>query len=218
MTKSNLAQPSNHGVRGLPDSTRQFYETQAAAYAQSTLNAQMTAVYDRFLARVPAGARILDAGCGSGRDLAAFKARGYLPTGIDASAALVQLAAQHSNAPCWQMDLTQLAFQGCFEAVWACASLLHLPRHKLLPVLKRLHAALTQGGTLYVSLKAGVGAVTGADGRYFVLYGRDELVQTLQGAGFAVCEVWDSSSVLPGQAAAWLNVIARQQQSPRPDG
>ena len=60
------------------DSTSKYYEERAEEYLARTANVEMGSVYEPFLAHIPSGGRILDAGCGPGRDALAF-----LPTKQD---------------------------------------------------------------------------------------------------------------------------------------
>ena len=75
--------------------TTDYYNSAAESYFQSTEGADFTEAYERFLKYVPKGGRIMDAGCGSGRDAAAFNRKGYLAEGIDTSAKLARLAKEN---------------------------------------------------------------------------------------------------------------------------
>jgi SAM-dependent methyltransferase len=57
--------------------TQNYYEQNAEQFFADTIAVDMSALYARFLASIPAGGSILDAGCGSGRDAKAFALRGY---------------------------------------------------------------------------------------------------------------------------------------------
>jgi SAM-dependent methyltransferase len=188
--------------------TARYYQDNASAYFERTRTALVTALYDRFLAHVSPGGHILDAGCGSGRDLWAFVQKGYQGTGIDASAALVALARNHSGTPCRVRAMQDLDETSGFDGIWACASLMHLDRAELVPVLNKFHTALKAQGALYVSVKEGQGDVTAPDGRYFALYRSSEMEHILEQAGFHVKQFWLSNSVLPGDQTVWLNYVA----------
>ena len=74
-----------------------FYEDNAEQFAANTLDVDMSAIYERFLSALPQPGPILDAGCGAGRDVAAFLQLGYEVSGFDASAKLVEIARKVSN-------------------------------------------------------------------------------------------------------------------------
>lgn len=77
--------------------TSQYYNDHATTFFEATVGVDMGPLHARFLQKIPAGGRILDAGCGSGRDARAFKDRGYQVTAFDASPELARLAAEHSG-------------------------------------------------------------------------------------------------------------------------
>lgn len=191
-------------------STAQFYEQHAKEYADRTLAADMSPLRARFLARLPAGARILDAGCGSGRDLRAFISSGYQALGIDSSSALVRIASAYSGAPCMVGRLEEMTFSHCFDGVWACASLLHLPKTSLPGALERIHAALVPGGILFASVQKGAGTSIALDGRYYAYYQLPEFKELLALARFVVEDAWENEDALRGPTQPpWLNVLAR---------
>jgi len=197
-------------LRKALESTASYYEGHAAEYFQRTVHADLSNIYDRFLTFVPTAGRILDAGCGSGRDLREFGQRGYRATGIDASRELVELAKRYSSAPCHVMRLEALSYVGCFEAIWACASLLHLPKAMLDGVLRRLAKALVPHGVMFASVQIGEGESLGHDGRFFAYYSKNEFIEAITAAGFESLDVWISEDALPGRrTVCWLNVIAR---------
>src|SRR4051812_18011344 len=102
------------------------YDRRAALFAAQTAELDMRALYERFLKHVQPGGRILDAGCGIGRDAVAFAQRRFSVTAIDASAAMVR-TAMASAGP--QVTVKQMRFEDIdwhdeFDGIWACASLL----------------------------------------------------------------------------------------------
>jgi len=211
MTKQSLNPESTTTDTDPSDSTIQFYEIHARKYFDRTVAADLSAFYDRFLPYVTPGGRILDAGCGSGRDLRVFRNRGFEAVGIDASQALAKLATAYSGAPCLAMRIEQFAFGCRFDAVWACASLLHLPKHRLPAVLQLIHNALVAHGWIFASVQLGEGEGLLPDGRYFSYYTREEFEQLLTSAGFSIGECWVSEDSLPSRRPIrWINVIARR--------
>jgi SAM-dependent methyltransferase len=192
-------------------STDIFYETNARQYFDRTVSLDLSPLYDRVLKLVRPGGRILDAGCGSGRDLKVFRSRGFDAVGIDASTALVSLANDFSGALCLPVRLEDVDFDGCFDAVWACASLLHIPKHKIPQVLNRLNKALVLGGAIFASVQIGEGETLTPDGRFFAYYAPEEFAQLLNASGFSIDDVWISEDSLPDRTALrWSNVIARR--------
>lgn len=134
----------------------------------------MSHLYRRFLPLIPEGGRILDLGCGSGRDSRYFLEKGFQVTAIDGSAELCRLASKYIGQEVLCMDFADLAFENCFDGVWACASLLHVPRDSIKDILARIHRALACGGVLYASFKAGKGERTRGE-RFFSDYGQEDM-------------------------------------------
>jgi len=201
------------------DSTTRFYETHAREYFDRTVSADLSALYDDVLKHVKPGGRILDVGCGSGRDLKIFRARGFDAVGIDASSALVNMARGFSGADCTVMRLENIKFSRGFDAVWACASLLHLPKRNVVSILARLRLSLVEGGIVYASVQVGQGEVLAPDGRFFAFYEPDEFAHCIEKAGFAIDRLWVSEDSLPGRIAIrWVNVVAHRERDNRQTG
>ncbi|MFX9081928.1 class I SAM-dependent methyltransferase, partial [Acinetobacter baumannii] len=105
--------------------TIDYYNQYADEFAQATLNVDMETLYQPFLAELPESARILDLGCGSGRDTLAFKNKDYQIDAIDYSTALVERATQLTGIAVQQQSFYEIEVQDIYDGVWACASLLH---------------------------------------------------------------------------------------------
>jgi SAM-dependent methyltransferase len=195
--------------------TDRYYEDHALDYFERTVSADLSQTHERFLRYLPFRGRILDAGCGSGRDLRAFSQRGFQAIGIDASPALVKLAKAYSGVECTVARLEEITYESCFDGIWACASLLHLPKIVLPSALQRLLNALVPGGALFASLQAGEGEVVTEDGRFFAYYQHDEILGIVRGAGFQIVETWFSADALPDRTdVRWINLIAQSNTSP----
>lgn len=110
---------------------------------------------DRYLANVPAGASILDLGCGPGHKSAYFASRGYQVTGVDLSDTMIEIAKRSvPNAAFEVLDMYELPAIGrTFDSVFVCASLLHIPKKDVIHILLSVAAILNPGGTCYVSVK-----------------------------------------------------------------
>lgn len=193
-------------------STADYYNEHAAEYCSLTLGIDLSDIYDRFLATISPGAHILDAGCGSGRDTNAFLDRGYKVTAIDASSELARLAAQYSDHTCEVMRFQEMKFEEEFDAIWACASLLHVPGHEMQDVFSRFMRALKPMGILYVSLKEGEGERTSEDGRFFRNYTRCSFEQILERfPALEEVDFWKTDDLLNGtQRQPWLGFLLRR--------
>jgi len=192
----------------MDDDTTAYYRANADTFFADTLAVDMAPLYARFLPHLPVGGRILDAGCGSGRDARAFRDRGYAVTAFDASAELATLAAVHLGQPVQVLRFQDLEWTQAFDGIWACASLLHVPGAELPEVLRRLVRALRPGGILYASFKYGNGERE-HHGRRFTDLDEAGLATLLtQVQGLTELETWKTGDRRPGrESERWLNAL-----------
>lgn len=187
-----------------------WYNRNAQKFYAQTIGADITHLRNRFLAYIPAQGHLLDAGCGSGRDSKAFLEQGYQVTAFDASEAMVHLAREFTGLEILQRRFDEVTWQNEFNGVWACASLLHVPRSQISGMLAQLVSALVVGGILYVSFKLGQGERT-SGGRFFSDYDEAALEKLcIAQINLEVIEVFISHDARPGRRQEWVNAIARK--------
>ncbi len=189
-------------------STLEYYNQNAASFARSTVNVEFSQMQDRFCSRLEPGARILDFGCGSGRDAKAFIDAGFEVTAIDGSAELCKIASELIGAPVKQMLFQELDEVGAYDGIWACSSILHLTREELPGVLRRMERALVDDGIIYTSFKLGnFEGVRG--GRYFTNFTEETFRALLEEVPeLEIEELWVTGDVRPGREnEQWLNLI-----------
>ena len=192
------------------EDTVAYYNRNAARFAADTADLDMSALYDQFLRYLPPCGRILDAGCGVGRDALAFAKRGYSVVAFDAAAEMVRLARERvgSRAEVRHMRFDDVAWREEFDGIWACASLLHVPTTDFPGVVRKLAAALRIGGALYLSHKLGHGERV-ASGRRFTDHSEKTLRAALGSTALTCAEAWTTMDVRVGRSAElWLNAIA----------
>lgn len=171
----------------MDEDTIGYYERNVRAYAHWSRAIPVPRLWDLMTKRLPPRARILDAGCGAGRDLLELRERGLVPIGLDMSAGLLAEAQDYSRQPVVLGDLRALPFADCsMHGVWAVASLLHLPRAEVKDALREFSRVLRPGGVFLASLKEGEGARIDCHGRLFTFYSMLEWGDALQGAGFVI--------------------------------
>jgi SAM-dependent methyltransferase len=184
-----------------------YYDANAAAYFRDTVCADVSDLRRRFLTHVPPGEDVLDAGCGSGRDARAFAEGGYRVMAFDASAEMVKLAAAYTGLDVKHMTFGDMAWVEEFDGIWACATLLHVPRSELGPTFARFARALRQGGAWYLSVKHGTGERT-IEGRAFTDMTEAEVREHLEAAALRVADLWVTDDVHPGRTDRWVNAVA----------
>lgn len=197
----------------MTDPTRTYYTKNAQKFYDGTVSLDMEELYLPFLELIPKGGRILDAGCGSGRDTLYFKQRGYSVVAFDYSEKLVNLASKLIGEPVLHLSFDEIKFENEFDGVWACASLLHVPKDEMKGALFQLFKALKLSGILYASFKWGEGEEV-RKGRLFSDYTEDslrELIQTID--SHQLIRSWKTTDVRPGrQDEFWLNVLLRKHR------
>ena len=117
-------------------------------YADRTQNVDFESTQKRFLSKLPPAFRLLDFGCGSGRDTKYFLSQGYTVDAIDGSEEMCKIAAEYTGIPVKQMLFQQLDEQEKYDGIWACASILHLPLQDLEIVLHKMSRALKPSGII----------------------------------------------------------------------
>jgi len=190
-------------------SSTDYYDQNAQRFFEGTIDVDMSKLYERFLPLIPAGGLILDAGCGSGRDALAFQNSGYDVTAVDASEKLCKLASALLNKPVQCVVFDRVAFHEEFDAVWACASLLHVPKVELSDSITALIRSLKSGGVMYCSFKWGDKERI-VDGRLFTDM-TDESFKDLMSeiSPSALVETWITEDQRPERDEQWLNALIK---------
>ncbi|HIF9272867.1 class I SAM-dependent methyltransferase [Photobacterium damselae] len=159
--------------------TIKYYNKNADAYYMATNNIDMSESYKIFREYLPRGARILDAGCGVGRDTRFFISKGYKVQSFDKSQRMCEITRKYPFAFCEQMSFLDVDFYEEFDAIWANASLLHVPPKHLAEALTRLVRALKIDGFLFSSFKTQENYKK-KDEREFYFYTKDDLDKIIE--------------------------------------
>ncbi|CAE6951291.1 Tellurite resistance protein TehB [Vibrio sp. B1FLJ16] len=188
--------------------TNQYYNEHAQSFFDTTVNVDVQKLYDRFLPRINDQGKILDAGCGSGRDSKNFLNLAYKVSAFDANEALAELASKHLGQAVTQASFESFnAEPNSFDGIWACASLLHVPSDALPRTLSHLSELLKPSGVFYCSFKYGK-AEQVRNGRFFTDMNEKSLSEALSTTKLKIEETWISSDARPGrEAEKWLNAI-----------
>lgn len=190
--------------------TLDYYDKNAESYASGTADIEFSEIQELFLYELKDGAAILDFGCGSGRDTKYFLQKGYQVTALDGSAELCGIAEEKCGISVMQMDFNDFDEQDKYDGIWACSSILHLPKQELKNVLLHMEEALHNNGIIYTSFK--YGDFSGMrNGRFFTNFTEDTFMAFISEVEQLVVEkLWITSDVRPGrQDEKWLNMILR---------
>ena len=137
---------------------------------------------------------------------------GYDVTPLDASEEMCKLAEIHTDLDVLQMNFEDMEFEDVFDGIWACGSLIHIPKNEMPEILGRIHDALCNDGILYISVKKG--DTEGFRGeRYFCDYTAESLTAMLEKTGlFEILEVWETDDVRSSHPdTVWVNLLARKR-------
>ncbi len=173
----------------LGQKTLNFYNANADTYASHLPSPSRVAEREKFANRLPKKADVLEIGCGSGHDAEFFKFSGFEVTAQDGSSELASLASARIGLDVLVCDFKELAFDNQFDAVWAAAALLHVPRADFIKVMQNIFRSLRSGGTITASFKQSEHDWTDKWGRFFCEMNAERLRALFSEAGFEVHDV-----------------------------
>lgn len=190
------------------NNTLNYYNNNANDFVSSTISVVFKQTQDKFLHLLPPTASILDFGCGSGRDTKYFLDTGMQVDAADGSEELCRLASEYTGIPVRQMLFEDLDAKAQYDGIWACSSILHLPKAALKDVLKKMIAALKEHGIIYTSFK--YGTFEGErNGRFFTDFTEETFREFVSDVDeIKIEESWITGDVRPGRGdERWLNLI-----------
>ncbi len=187
-----------------------YYNARADHFFQATAHLDMSALYERFEKRLPQNAVVLDAGCGSGRDTLHFASKGFKVSAMDASSEMVRLARALTGLEVIESSFMEINEDQKYDGIWACASLLHVPRAQIDTVINKLSTALKADGVLYTSFKYGLSEEF-RHGRLFNDYDQESFEKMLTNhPELTLVELWVTEDVRSDHQEKWLNGIMRK--------
>lgn len=192
--------------------TIDYYEQNAKAFIEGTLNVDFAEIQNTFLNLLPEKALILDFGCGSGRDTKYFLNQGHSVDAIDGTLELCKAANEYTRINVKHMYFHELHECEKYDGIWACASVLHVKRRELPDILQKMSIATKKDGIIYLSFK--YGDFEGErNGRYFTDMTEKTMAELL--VDFPELKVekqWITGDVRVGRGdERWLNLILRKR-------
>lgn len=193
------------------ENTINYYNINAEEFVNGTVNADFSAICDEFLTYIQSNGHILDFGCGSGRDTKYFLDKGFLVTATDGSKKLCKAASEYAGIKVKNMFFEELGDIEKYDGIWACASILHVPKSQLKDILKKMIKATKKDGIIYTSFKYGdfEGMIKG---RYFTFLTEEAFLELTQDIEeFAIEKMWITNDVRKDrEMEQWLNLILRK--------
>lgn len=198
----------------MENTTINYYNQNAKKYSDSTFNLDVSEATRLFALSLEPKAKILDVGCGSGRDSKFFMSKGFDVVSIDASEELAAVASKNLQKEVLVVDLKDLKIKDTFDAIWCQASLLHLYKDELPLAIKNCVQALKvdKAGLLFASFKKGDGCGADENGRYFSYYSVEELQNIFEKTEcFQFLGISITKDILGRENTEWINIVAKKK-------
>ncbi|MBI4193080.1 MAG: class I SAM-dependent methyltransferase [Candidatus Colwellbacteria bacterium] len=177
---------------------------------------------DTFISLLPKGGLILDVGCGGGTKSRYFIERGLRVVGIDFSEKMIEIAKREVPTGTFlALDMSDVdRLENVFDAIYASAVFVHIPRSEASTKVKKLAEKLKTGGYLYSAVKGpkiqGIQEEVKIENdygypyeRFFSYFTAGEVESFLREAN---CEVVYSEGK-PSGNARWIEVIGKKRRS-----
>ena len=156
-----------------------IYDTNAKEFIESWLSADMHDQYKVFETLVPQGGKILDGGCGSGRDSLYFLQKGYTVDAFDPSDEMIKYASEFTGLKVKKQKWEDLDAKDAYDAIWASASLYHVSRGDMASVFEKIAAALKSKGILFASFRDEDKDFVDSEGRALTSFNKDTFTSFL---------------------------------------
>src|SRR4051812_9220307 len=212
---ASASPPDAAALRAIAARTLWHYEARAGSFWEGTKDHDVSQNLQALLGALPSrpGLRILDVGCGPGRDLIRLRDLGHNPVGLEGCAAFVKMARANSGCEVLEQSFFELSLpSGHFDGVFANASLFHVPRATLPRVVTELFEALRPGGALFCSNPRAMGAEReGWQGeRYGTYLALESWSALFEAAGFALERHFLRPPGKPAAEQPWLAMVLRK--------
>ncbi|HRG94817.1 MAG TPA: methyltransferase domain-containing protein [Polyangiaceae bacterium] len=190
------------------------YDAAAEAFLVATRDHDVAQNYAALLGAIEGSApfKLLDFGCGPGRDLRHFRALGHLAVGLDGSKRFVELARAESGCEVWHQRFLALSLPPSrFDGVFANASLFHVPGQEIRRVLSALREALVPRGVLFCSNPRGQDTEGYSGDRYGAYHSLEGWRAIVTGAGFDEIDHYYRPAGRPRAEQPWLATVWRKR-------
>ncbi len=199
-------------LRKISQATLAHYDGSAESFWEGTRDHDVSQNIGTLLSHLGSGSfRILDLGCGPGRDLRTFRELGHEAVGLDGATRFVEMARAHSGCEVLHQDFLALDLPAAhFDGVFANASLFHVPTQELPRVLGELRAALRPAGILFSSNPHGRNEEGWSQRRYGSYLDLETWRAFVGAAGFVELEHYYRPPGLPRAQQPWLAMVCRR--------
>jgi 2-polyprenyl-3-methyl-5-hydroxy-6-metoxy-1,4-benzoquinol methylase len=159
--------------------------------------------------------KILDIGCGSGRDLCELRRMGFDAYGVDACKEFVELVNENLCSSVVSLaslpELSEIA-DNSYDGVLCSAVLMHLPEEELFDAAFSIRRIMTNNGRLLLSIPLYDSTINpetkrDADGRLFNGVTPEQLQLLFKRIGFRLLNRWVSDDSLNREHRKWATML-----------
>lgn len=193
---------------GSMNKTLEYYNSHAKEYAASTVNTDMSHLYEVFESYLPVGGSVLDLGCGSGRDSKHFLETGYTVEATDGSEELCKEASTLLGIEVKHKLFEEVDYEDAFDGIWACASLLHVKREDIYQLVVRILKGLKSNGVFFTCFKYGNEEYIDDKGRYFNCYTEETVKELFKDVN--ILKIWTTEDAVGNRQQKWVNVLVKR--------
>jgi len=204
---------SSQDLKELSARTLEHYNQNAEGFFAGTIDHDVNQNINSLLSYIEGNApfKILDVGCGPGRDLKVFVELGHVAVGLEGADRFVDMAQAYSGCEVWYQDFLELDLPANhFDGVFANASLFHVPSQELPRVLLAINATLRPEGVLFSSNPRGNNQEGWNGGRYGAYYDLETWRSYMLTAGFVELTHYYRPPGVPRDQQPWLASVWRK--------
>ena len=189
------------------------YEKLAKEYYKNHNDISNIKEFIEFFAKNIKGNKILDIGCGPGRDANYFHKMGFNVTGIDLTSNFIKMASENFSEITFKIkDMRTLTDfpENYYDGLWVNASFLHIPKEEGKKTLSGFNRILKNNGIIYISVKEGneekiISKEEYKGGKkFFAFYEEEEIVKIIESCNFKVLKIITTET----KKDKWLNIFA----------
>jgi len=198
--------------------TLNYYETDSKNLSFRYENADVIEVQKLLLQTFEKNSKLIEIGCGSGRDASFMTKHNFDVTAIDGSKNMIEEAKKihpelserlfHKTLP------NDLKFDKKFDGIYSIATLMHLSENDLKNTLSKIYNLLNQNGKFLMSISLFRDDINeyGFDdkGRYFLVLSFENWKNLLENVGFKILDTKTNGDGLGRDGIEWLTMVVQK--------